>query len=90
MKIFKAEPLESKLDDPSWETSIHKGWVVVRAKSKEQAMGIAREEFWRMPKKLPGAAILTPPWGDSALVVWSEINDHKYPVEGKEEILDKG
>ncbi len=83
MKVFKAEPIESKLDDPRWKASTHKKWVVVRAENEDQAITI-------MSRRQLGADVLTLPWWDKDLVKWTEINDPKYPAEGKAEILDKG
>jgi len=91
MKIFKAEPIESKLDDPRWARSTHKKWVVVRAENEDQAMTRVSRDFGIATKKQPpGLEVLTPPWGNKEFVKWSEINDPKYPAEGEEGVLDKG
>jgi len=90
MKVFKAEPIESKLKDLRWARSIHKKWVVVRAEDEGHAMTIASRDLGIATEKNPGADVLTSPWKINDLVVWSEINDPKYSVEGEAEILDKG
>ncbi len=90
MKNFKAEPIESKLNDPRWTRSTHKKWVVVRAEDEDRAMTIASIDFGIATKKNPGADVLTSPWENNDLVVWSEINDPKYSMGGVEGVIDKG
>ena len=90
MRIFKVEPIESKLDDPRWTRSTHKKWVVVRAENEDRAMTIVSRDFGIGTKKNPGADVLTSPWEINDLVVWSEINDPKYSMGGVEDVIDKG
>ena len=90
MKIFKAEPIESKLWNLRWTRSTHKKWVVVRAEDEDRAMTIASRDFGIATKKNPGADVLTSPWENNDLVVWSEINDPKYSMGGVEGVIDKG
>ena len=94
MKIFKAEPIESKLNDPRWTGSTHKKWVIVRAETEGRAINIMSKDYKIATSRQLGVDVLTSPWWDKDLVKWTEINDPKYPVEGKvegkEEILDKG
>ncbi len=90
MKNFKAEPIASKLNDPSWARSIYKKWVVVRAEDEDRAMTIASRDFGIATEKNPGADVLYPPWGNNDLVIWSEINDPKYSLGGVEGVIDKG
>jgi hypothetical protein len=90
MKVFKAEPIGSKLDDLRWIGSTHKKWVVVRADSEDSAMTLLEWKFKGAVTKPVGVEVLTSPWGDKSLVKWSEIDDLKYSAEGKAEIIDKG
>ncbi len=90
MKVFKAEPIESKLSDDRWKASTHKSLVIVRAETEDKAMMLLEWRLLMPTERQVGAEVLTPPWWDKNLVEWTEINDPKYPVEGKEEILDKG
>ncbi len=91
MKVFKAEPIEAKLDDPRWTGSTHKKWVIVRAENEDQAITIMSRNFDKATKKQPlGQEVLTPPWWDKNLVKWTEINDPKYPAKGQAKILEKG
>jgi len=53
-------------------------------------MTIASRDFGIATKKNPGADVLTSPWENNYLVVWSEINDPKYSMGGVEGIIDKG
>jgi len=93
MKVFKAEPIESKLSDDCWKASTHKSVVIVRAETEDKAMTLLEWRLLMPTERKVGAEVLTPPWGDKDFVKWTEINDPKYPVEGKvegkEEILDK-
>ncbi len=90
MRIFKVEPIESKLDDPRWTRSTHKKWVVVRAENEDQAITIVSRNFDIATGRQLGTDVLIPPWWDKNLVEWTEINDPKYPAEGQARILEKG
>ncbi len=90
MKVFKAEPIESKLSDDRWKASTHKSVVIVRAETEDKAMTLLEWRLLMPTKRQVGAEVLTPPWGDKSLVEWSEVNDSKYPAEGNAEILAKG
>lgn len=89
MKTFKAEPVQSKLDDPRWNRSPHKKLLIVRAENEDRAMTIADRAFDTAAMKQPGAEVLTPPWGDPDLVIWTEINDPQYPPNGEEGVIAK-
>jgi len=90
MKVFKAKPIESKLNDDRRKASTHKKWVVVRAENEDQAITIMSRNFDIATGRRLGADVLTPPWWDKDLVKWTEINDPKYPMEGQARILEKG
>jgi len=90
MKVFKAEPIEAKLDDPRWKASTHKKWVVVRAEDEDQAITIVSRNFDIATGRQLGRDVLVPPWWDKNLVEWTEINDPKYPAEGQARKLEKG
>jgi len=83
MKVFKAEPIESKLSDDRWKASTHKGVVIVRAKTESKAMTLLEWEFKAVETRPIDVEDPPSPWGDKSLVEWTEINDPKYPAEGK-------
>jgi len=104
MKIFLGSPTKTKINDWVWETTRHKGWVVVRADSEAQASGIAMLEFiTQKPRKArdrlqdlamdcfkTGKTIRIPPWEMKEFVDWIEIFDPKYSIEGEKGIIDLG
>jgi len=61
MKIFRGTPIESRLNDPRWATSTHKGWVIVRAENEDRAATLAMLAFIIATSRQPGAEVLTPP-----------------------------
>jgi len=88
MKIFKAEPVESRLNEPHWNTSTHKGWVIIRAIDEERAKHIASLEFRIATHHVPGDIIPGNPWREG-LVNYTEITESEYSVEGEEGVLAK-
>jgi hypothetical protein len=89
MKIFRAEPIESELNNPRWARSTHKGWAVVRAEDEDQAVIELNLAFGIATTRQLGAKVLHPPWGDIELVNWTEIDEPQYPAEGEAGILSK-
>lgn len=86
MPVWKLMPVD--LSDPNWEASSHRGRVIVRAPSEDDAREEAERAFGVKTRFKPGAGVAAPPWKRPALVSAEEIEDPRYPPEGPTEVLD--
>ena len=90
MKIFKAEPNETRANENHWKRSPHKGWIIVRAENEEQARRVVSSELDRTNE-----AGLVNPWDSEDIAIFTEltteeIEEAQYSLNGEERILDKG
>jgi len=93
MKIFKAEPIESSINEHHWNASTHKGWAIIRAEDEDGARRIASSEFvLHAPLRL-GEQIPVNPWraGHASYteLTNAEIESSGYSIEGEEGIIKK-
>ena len=86
MPICRLTPID--LEDPNWEASSHRGWVVVRAPSEASAREAAEEAFGVPTRFSPGKAMRVPPWMRSELVHAEVIDSPIYSAEGTTEVLE--
>jgi hypothetical protein len=86
MPIWKLTPID--LDDPNWESSSHRGLVVVRAPNEGSAREVAEKAFGVPTRFPPGKAMRVPPWMRSELVRAEIIDSPIYPAEGPTEVLE--
>jgi hypothetical protein len=86
MPIWKLTPID--LDDPNWESSSHRGLVVIRARSEVSAREAAEEAFGVPTRFPPGKGMRVPPWMRSELVRAEIIDSPIYPAEGPTEVLE--
>ena len=94
MKIYIADPIESRINENHWQASTHKGWVIIRAENEGNAIRIASSEYGIATHKIIGEDS-TPlnPWR-VGLVNYTELTNEEiessnYSLEGKEEIIAK-
>jgi hypothetical protein len=86
MPIWKLTPID--LDDPNWESSSHRGLVVVRAPNEGSAREGAEKAFGVPTRFPPGKGMRVPPWMRSELVRAEIIDSPIYPAEGPTEVLE--
>jgi hypothetical protein len=86
MPIWKLTPID--LDDPNWESSSHRGLVVVRAPNEGSAREVAERAFGVPTRFPPGKGMRVPPWMRSELVRAEIIDSPIYPAEGPTEVLE--
>jgi hypothetical protein len=86
MPIWKLTPID--LDDPNWESSSHRGLVVVRAPNEGSAREVAEKAFGVPTRFPPGKGMRVPPWMRSELVRAEIIDSPIYPAEGPTEVLE--
>jgi hypothetical protein len=86
MPIWKLTPID--LDDPNWESSSHRGLVVVRAPNEGSAREAAEKAFGVPTRFPPGKGMRVPPWMRSELVRAEIIDSPIYPAEGPTEVLE--
>lgn len=88
MKVFKVEPIASKLHHKSWDRAQYKGSIVVRAENKAEAIRKLNSEFQLAVLYVSlGSRVIYSPWENMELVTWQEINDPDYPAEGETAIM---
>ncbi len=85
MPLWKLMPIDRL--DPNWETSTHRGGVIVRARTERDARDVAAKAFGVATRFPPGRGIKVPPWTRSALVRAERIDDERYPADGDDEVL---
>ena len=75
MKLFKAEPVESKLKDDTWGLSSFQGTLIVRAMNLKEARLFAAGEFARAHfiKGSKGDRSIKEPWLNTEVVRWMEF-----------------
>jgi len=86
MAIFSLIPVD--LDDPDWETSSHRGPVIVRAANEQQARAVAAEAFDVKTGFRPGQGMRFPPWTRATVVRAKRIDDPRFQGEGPAEVLE--
>ena len=74
-------------DDASWESSSHRGPVVVRARNEEEARAVAARAFDVKTGFAPGQGVRFPPWTRAALVRAEHVDDPRFEAEGPAELL---
>ena len=93
MKIFKAEPIESRINERPWDGSTHKGWVIVRAENERNVIHILSSEFGIAARLRSGEDTPKNPWR-AGLANYTEMTDEEiesseYSIEGEEGIIEK-
>jgi len=97
MKIFKAEPIKSQLNNSLWKGSCHKSWAHIRARKENWARTTAAFEFKNVTTSSGKFAEepLPSPWNENEIVRFTEmtneeIENFNYSIEGDSEIIAKG
>ncbi|HEY7765905.1 MAG TPA: hypothetical protein VIB38_13015 [Aestuariivirgaceae bacterium] len=86
MPIWRLTPIDA--EDPNWESSSHRGLVVVRAPNEASAREAAEKAFGVPTRFPPGKGMRVPPWMRSELVRAEIIDSPIYPAEGPTEVLE--
>jgi hypothetical protein len=86
MPIWRLTPIDA--EDPNWESSSHRGLVVVRAPNEGSAREVAEKAFGVPTRFPPGKGMRVPPWMRSELVRAEIIDSPIYPAEGPTEVLE--
>lgn len=86
MAVWTLTPVDP--DDPNWATSSHRGPVVVRARSEEEARAVAAQAFDIKTGFRPGQGVRFPPWTRAALVRAERVDDPRYEAEGPAAVLE--
>ena len=93
MKIFKGEPIESRMNENPWNASTHKGWVIIRAENEGNAMHIAASELGIAASIKIGEVIPVNPWRGGLVnyteIKVEEIERSNYSIGGEEGIIEK-
>ena len=85
MPLWKLTPTD--LTDRNWETSSHKGDVIVRAQSEKRAREIVANAYEGKGDSLPGGEPLYSPWKNIHLVTCVRFETTELPLHGAELIL---
>ena len=83
--LWKLTPIDRL--DPNWETSAHRGGVIVRARTEGDAREVAAKAFGLATRFPPSHGLRTPPWTRSTLVRAEPVRDERFPTEGDDEVL---
>jgi hypothetical protein len=86
MMIWKLTP--TKLGDPNWEASSHRGAAVVRAATETAARRTAAKAFDVKTRFQPNRGVRFPPWGSPRLVRAEPVEDERYAPRGPTEVLE--
>jgi hypothetical protein len=86
MPIWRLTPIDA--EDLNWESSSHRGLVVVRAPNEASAREAAEKAFGVPTRFPPGKGMRVPPWMRSELVRAEIIDSPIYPAEGPTEVLE--
>jgi len=85
MRIWKLTPLDKTSDH--WQASTHKGHVIVRAASEDEARNKATAEFTIATKRIRGGDTLFSPWGQSNLVSCQRLENSNFEEKGPVAVL---
>lgn len=86
MSLWKLMPIDRL--DPNWEASTHRGGVIVRAPTEEDARKVAAKAFGVATRFPPGQGFKAPPWTRSTLVHAERIEDPRYLADGADEVIE--
>lgn len=85
MKLFRLS-IEDP-DFPGWRYSTHRGPVIVRAESEDQARHLAGLAFGIMAPTVSGQETSHSPWNDSGVVKATPFEGEGFSAEGQEKVL---
>jgi len=86
MPVWRLVPVDPL--DPNWESSSHRGPVVVRAPDEGAARETAEKAFAVRSRFPPGRGMKVPPWTRPELVRVMVIEHSIHPAEGPAEVLE--
>lgn len=86
MHIWKLTPRTP--DDPAWQASAHRGYVIVRAPDEQSAREEAQNAFGIQARFSPGTAFVVAPWKRPALTRAEIIEHSLYDTHGPRAVLD--
>ena len=86
MALWRLTPVDP--DDASWDSSSHRGPVVVRAHDEAEARAVAARAFNVKTGFPPGQGVHFPPWTRAALVRAEHVDDPRFEAEGPAALLE--
>lgn len=86
MHIWILKPRD--IDDESWQSSSHRGTVLVRAPNEHAARKEAQKAFGIKTRFLPGKAAVGPPWLRPELVDAEITTNVRYETDGPVGVLE--